>query len=224
MGLVPLRVMAYRTTPRIAEQKEARRQLFVETAVRLFGMHGYAATTVPMIVKEAGSSTGGFYFYFRNKEDIFAAAMERLGERISAAVSEAIAGQKNPILQMRAAVEGLFLFLAANPTEARILLVESAGLSERLEGIRRELLAIHTRGVENALKALAQVLPAMSPPVVARCWVGAVYQAASWWLEQAPRSRPSAEAVAREVAGFNLRGIGAAEKTRTAHAKKRRSS
>ena len=223
--------MAYRTPARIAAQKEARRQLFVETAVRLFGMHGYAATTVPMIVKEAGLSTGGFYFYFRNKEDIFAAAMEHLGHRISAAVSDAIAGQKNPILQMRAAVEGLFLFLAANPTEARILLVESAGLTERLEGIRRELLAIHSRGVENALKALAPVLPAMSPPVVARCWVGAVYQAALWRLEQTPGSRPSAEAVAREVAGFNLRGIGAnspaiaaAEKARAVHAKKRRPS
>jgi AcrR family transcriptional regulator len=223
--------LAYRTTPRIAEQKEARRQLFIETAVRLFGKHGYAATTVPMIVKEAGSSTGGFYFYFRNKEDIFAAAMKHLGERISAAVSESIAAEKNPILQMKAAVQGLFMFLTASPTEARILLVESAGLSERLEDIRRELLAIHSRGVENALKALAPELPAMSPPVVARCWVGAVYQAALWWLERTPRSRPPAEVVAREVAGFNLRGIGAGsaaiaatERKRDIHTKKRRSS
>lgn len=43
----------YRTTPRITERKEARRQLFIETAVRLFGVHGYTATTVPMIVQAA---------------------------------------------------------------------------------------------------------------------------------------------------------------------------
>jgi hypothetical protein len=38
---------------------------------------------------------------------------------------------------------------------------------------------------------------------------GAVYQAAWWWLELPAQSRPSAEAVAREVAEFNLQGIGA---------------
>ena len=87
--------MAYRTPARIAAQKEARRQLFVETAVRLFGMHGYAATTVPMIVKEAGSSTGGFYFYFRNKEDIFAAAMDVLTNKLDALVVTEIARTQN---------------------------------------------------------------------------------------------------------------------------------
>jgi AcrR family transcriptional regulator len=175
----------------------------------LFGAQGYAATTVPMIVKESGSSTGGFYFYFKNKEDVFAAAMEWLGERIAAALNQAISEQKHPLLQMRAAVEALFLFLAQNPTEARILIVESSGLSGRLEEVRREILASHARSVESALGTVAPMLPPMRPAVVARCWVGAVYQAAWWWLEQPAQSRPSAEAVAGEVAEFNLRGIGA---------------
>jgi AcrR family transcriptional regulator len=162
-----------------------------------------------MIVKESGSSTGGFYFYFKNKEDVFAAAMEWLGERIAAALNQAISEQEHPLLQMKAAVEALFLFLAQNPTEARILIVECSGLSGRLEEVRRELLASHVRSVETALAALAPMLPPMRPAVVARCWAGAVYQAAWWWLEQPAQSRPSAEAVAGEVAEFNLRGIGA---------------
>jgi hypothetical protein len=53
------------------------------------------------------------------------------------------------------------------------------------------------------------MLPSMRPAVVARCWVGAAFQAAWRWLEQPAESRPSAEAVAGEVAEFNLRGIGA---------------
>lgn len=43
--------MAYRTTPRMAERKEVQRNHLLETAVRLFGEHGYHDTTVPMIVK-----------------------------------------------------------------------------------------------------------------------------------------------------------------------------
>ena len=62
--------MVYRTTPKMAQRKEAHRTKLLETAIRLFGKHGYHATTVPMIVKASGSSTGSFYFYFRNKEDV----------------------------------------------------------------------------------------------------------------------------------------------------------
>lgn len=75
--------MAYRTTPKMALRKEARRTKLLNTAVRIFGKRGYHAATVPMIVRASGSSTGSFYFYFRNKEDVFAAALERFGERVS---------------------------------------------------------------------------------------------------------------------------------------------
>ena len=68
--------MAYRTTPKMVKRKEAHRARFLQTAIRLFGKQGYHATTVPRIVRESGSSTGAFYFYFRNKDDIFARALE----------------------------------------------------------------------------------------------------------------------------------------------------
>ena len=115
--------MAYRTTDKMARRKQERRRHLLDTAVDLFGRQGYHATTVPMIVEAARSSTGSFYFYFRNKEDVFAAALEDLGERLSEALNEAIAREAQPVAQMRAAVEGLFLFLAENPERARILIV-----------------------------------------------------------------------------------------------------
>ena len=67
-----LELMVYRKTKATEERKEARRRLILDSATRLFGKHGYHATTVPMIVAEAESSTGSFYMYFRNKEDVFA--------------------------------------------------------------------------------------------------------------------------------------------------------
>jgi AcrR family transcriptional regulator len=201
--------MAYRTTPKMAERKDARRRKLLETAARMFGRHGYHATTVPMIVAESGSSTGSFYFYFRNKEDVFAAALEGLGERIAAALNETIRQVHDPLGQMRAAVMGLVQFLAANPEEARILIVESSGLSERLEQIRRAVIAAHAHAVERALSGLSGSLAPIDPAIVSRCWVGAVYEAAYYWLEQPPDQRAPAEALAREVAEFNLRGIGA---------------
>src|SRR5262249_6333108 len=131
--------MAYRTTPEMARRKDAHRRKLVATAIHLFGRQGYHATTVPNIVEKSGSSTGSFYFYFRNKEDVFSAALESLGERIALALNEAIGkAGTDPLSQMKAAVEGLMLFLSENPDEARILIVESSGLTTRLEEVRRK--------------------------------------------------------------------------------------
>jgi len=49
----------------------------------------------------------------------------------------------------------------------------------------------------------------MEPAVVARCWVGAVYEAVFCWLEQPAAERLPAERLANAIADFNLRGIGA---------------
>ena len=195
----------------MAERKEAHRIKLLNTAVRLFGKRGYHATTVPMIVKASGSSTGSFYFYFRNKEDVFAAALEGFGERIAKALNAAIAaaGDK-PVEQMKAAVERLVLFMAENPDEARILIVESSGLGARLEQIRRGIVGSHARSVEKALLQRGSALPPLDPALVARCWVGSVYESVYHWLERPMAQRHAAKTVASVVAEFNLRGIGAA--------------
>ncbi len=69
--------MVYRTTGKMLARKEARRRKLLGAAIRLFGRKGFHPTTVPMIVRAANSSIGSFYF--RNKEDVFAAALEDLG-------------------------------------------------------------------------------------------------------------------------------------------------
>jgi len=202
--------MVYRATPRVLERKQARRRKLLDAAIRLFGRKGYHTTTVPMIVRASGISTGTFYLYFRDKEDIFAAALEELGERISAAINEAMATAGPDVLShMQTAVKTLVRFLADHPERARILIVESSGLGKRLDAVRRRIVASHTRGVQQALGAIAHRLPPMETAVVARCWVGAVYEAVFCWLEQSAAERVPAERLATAIAHFNLRGIGA---------------
>ena len=202
--------MVYRTTRKMAERKEARRRKLLSEAIRIFGRKGYHATTVPMIVAAANSSIGSFYFYFRNKEDVFAAALGALGEAISSALNEAIAAAEPETLsQMRTAIKTLVSFLAAHPDEARILIVESSGLGARLEAARRQIIESHTRSVEQALGAAATPLGPKERKVVASCWVGAVYEAVFQWLKQPPKERLAAERLGDVVAAFNLRGIGA---------------
>lgn len=199
--------MPYRSTPKTEARKDARRKLWLETATRLFGERGYHAATVPMIVAEAGGSTGSFYMYFRNKEDVFVAALEALGEQITATMDQARAENADPVSAMRAAVESLFLFLARNPREARIMIVESSGLSPRLEQVRRSVLARHAERVVETLRSDPATFPAAYPEVAARCMVGAVFESLYTWLETAEAERLPAEEVARVTAEYNIAAV-----------------
>jgi AcrR family transcriptional regulator len=203
--------MVYRSTPKMQARKESRRRRFLDVATRLFGDRGYHRTTVPAVVARSGTSVGSFYMYFDNKEDLFAEVLRDIERRLAADLNAAIEARADPIDQMEAAVEGLFLFLAGHSREGRILLVESSGLGGTLERVRREVIASHTRGVEKALERLLPPASSNDIPILARCWVGAVHEAVRYWVELEPtRRRPSSE-IAAKVARFNLRGIGFGE-------------
>ena len=46
------------------------RQKIIDTAWELFYKNGYENTTVNDIIREVGTSKGGFYYYFKAKEDL----------------------------------------------------------------------------------------------------------------------------------------------------------
>jgi len=199
--------MAYRKTKAIELRKDARRRTILEAATRLFSRCGYHAATVPMIVDEAHSSVGSFYKYFRNKEDVLATILETLGERIVAIIREARESRSEPMLQMQSALEAGLLYLARNPQEARILFVESSGLSHRLEDARRAILWRQADECCKTLLANPQRFSAVNPAIAARCLVGSVVEALCGWLEESPNDRVSPAELARAVVDFNSRAL-----------------
>jgi len=199
--------MAYKTSAAAAARKLARRNTLLEAATHRFGSLGYHAATVPMIVAEAGSSVGSFYAYFRNKEDVFAAVLEGLGEKIDRLIHQAKQSVPDPLRGIPVAVESLFLFLVENPQQARILIVESSGLSPRLEKVRRSILGRQAEQVSHSLELASANLSVANPAIAAHCLVGAVYEALYSWLEQPVSERLPAIEAARAVADYNSRAL-----------------
>lgn len=75
---------------RLRKEPDERKAELVETAGKLFGKRGYAATSVSDIVKAAGVAQGTFYWYFKSKEEILEAVAERMVEWMFGGVEEIV--------------------------------------------------------------------------------------------------------------------------------------
>ncbi|MDK3018425.1 TetR/AcrR family transcriptional regulator [Pseudodonghicola flavimaris] len=64
-------------------QVAANREAIVRAAGRLFREKGFDAVTVAEVMRAAGMTHGGFYGYFKTKDDLFAAAMAQAMEEVA---------------------------------------------------------------------------------------------------------------------------------------------
>src|SRR3954467_6972256 len=75
---------------RITDQGKERKQQLVDQAAILFAERGYDDTRVVDICAGAGVAKGLFYWYFENKEALFAELVRTMRLRLRTAQAEAI--------------------------------------------------------------------------------------------------------------------------------------
>ena len=77
---------------RIVKKAEERRSEILQKAQELFYTHGYAKTSVSMVIDALGISKGAFYHYFKSKEELLdslaAVLSQNIKSRIEAGVND----------------------------------------------------------------------------------------------------------------------------------------
>lgn len=115
------------------------RERLLASMVKTVTEIGYNALTVQNVLARAGISRPTFYEQFEDKEDCFLAAFDacaaRMRKRVDAAVAAAGTDWRE---QLRSGIAALLRFIAAEPEEARTVIVEArastaAGLRRRDE-------------------------------------------------------------------------------------------
>jgi AcrR family transcriptional regulator len=110
----------------------SQRERMIEAMAEACAAEGYGGATVAAVIARAGVSRKTFYEHFRDREDCFLAAYDAI---LAQFLGDVIAAYQQPELdwpqRVRAAIDALLAFLAAEPAFARMCIVEVLAAGER---------------------------------------------------------------------------------------------
>jgi len=107
-----------------AEQGQATRRELIDIATRLFVAHGYQATSIDAVLREAGISRGALYHHFADKAALFEAVLDRVEADVAERVAKAAGEVDDPVEALRAGSHA-WLRLARDPAVRQIVLVDA---------------------------------------------------------------------------------------------------
>jgi AcrR family transcriptional regulator len=161
-----------------AERREKTRASIIKAARRLFGDHGFAATTIDDIAAGARVAKGAVYHHFPTKEVVFEAVFDQVSLDLVSELDRLSRAENDPLAAMAAGTQGYFAACSKGPTGQIILRDGPAVLGwERW----REIDAKHFGGkFPRALTAAMEAGVIARQPVepLARLLLGAVTEAA----------------------------------------------
>jgi len=139
------------------QQGEDSRELILDTAERLMGTRGYAATSISEMCKACGLPASSIYWHFGSKEGVLAAVMERGAERFFGAIPPPGTASIQHQFDVAAAL------LAQHPDFLRLFYIMSLerGTDPAVVTLVRRVRDI---AIDRFRVAITALLPAEAPP------------------------------------------------------------
>ena len=160
-----------------AEQVAQTRAALVTAGRALFGLRGFAGTSVEDIAREARVTTGALYHHFPTKAALFEAVFEQVHADLLQASVQAAAGAGDPV-ELLSAGFNAFLDKVLEPEVQRIIVTDAPavlGLPRFTELDERYAFAATVAALEAASESGA--LQVDDPPTLARLLLGALTRA-----------------------------------------------
>jgi AcrR family transcriptional regulator len=129
--------------PRISARRDilrdARRQVIIDAARRVFERVGLEGASIRLIAAEAGCTTGAIYPWFAGKEEVYAAILAESLDRLAAFIAKRVARESDLLARARAGSEAFYRYYQKNPDDLSLGLylfraqgVQPAGLKPEL--------------------------------------------------------------------------------------------
>ena len=173
----------------LAARKEARldhrRRRLLYAALELFAERGYEETSVGAIVARARMSKSAFYDHFTTKEHCFREVLLAEGGELIRDVLATAASGHDHHERLRLGITRFVVACFERSTVARLLIVESVGLSASVDRVRHE---VQGRFADAVAEEVRHAMPHdafyadKEPAVFGRAVVGAVNEAVTYFL------------------------------------------
>jgi AcrR family transcriptional regulator len=181
--------VAVAAPPGAKQRREARvdqrRRRVADAALYLFATRGYNVTSVDEIVARSKTSKSAFYEFFNSKEDCFRELLAQEGGAIIQEVLAAAASGHNHHERLRLGITRFVRSCFERSSVARLLIVESVGLSTGVDQVRQELESRFADAVAEEVRHAMLHDPFYAdkdPQVFGRAVVGAVSDAVGYFL------------------------------------------
>jgi AcrR family transcriptional regulator len=164
---------------------ERRRRRMADAALELFAARGYNITSVEEIVVRARMSKSAFYEFFSSKEHCFRELLTLEGGALIESVLTNAAGGRNHHERLRLGITAFVRSCFERSSVARVLIVESVGLSEGVDQVRHDLQGRFAEAVAEEVRHAKPHDPFYAdkdPVVFGRAVVGAVNEAVGHFL------------------------------------------
>lgn len=165
--------------------RAVREQLILDVAGQVFAAAGYHAAQMEEIARQAGVSKPMLYAYFRSKEGLYVAYIERSGQELLERLQGAFAEGDPASVRMPLRVDGFLEFVQEHHDGWRVLFHEASAsrpVAEEVAQLRLRIAAAVRRLVQASVSDDAR-LPEPAAEVAAHAIVGAGESLANWWLE-----------------------------------------
>jgi AcrR family transcriptional regulator len=168
-------IVAVREPPRTARGARTRAAL-VTAARTVFERDGYLSARLTDITAEANCSTGSFYTYFTNKEEVFAAVLEEAQEEMLHPHVREVIGDEDPVAVIEASNRA---YLEAYERNAKLmrLLEQVATIDDDFRELRRRRGALFAERNARSIRDLQSrglADPDLDPELTARALSGMV--------------------------------------------------
>ena len=164
---------------------DRRRRRVADAALALFADHGYGVTSVDEIVTRARVSKSAFYEFFDSKEQCMRELLaQEGGGLIHDVLADAATGHDHHE-RLRLGITRFVTSCFEHSHVARLLIVESVGLSAEVEAVRHDLQAQFADAVGEEVrhaKSHDAFYADKDPVVFGRAVVGAVSDAVGYFL------------------------------------------
>jgi AcrR family transcriptional regulator len=198
--------MAYRSSDKTRQKKDAKRTTMMQAAVQVFAEKGYYAATVRDIVKAADVAIGTFYFYFPDKETLFVHLYEETADFLLQTIDQAVRSRTDLAQQLSRGIQAYLNIAVYEPAVVQLLLVGGVGaipsLQAKRTSFRERMVRLWQRPLDQAIND--GVIPKQNSRRIAEAFAGA-FDEVILQLLATPEPEEAAGSVVQEMVLFSLR-------------------